>query len=289
MLGSRRVSIERRLLRPLAPATIALALIATVVFSGSRSGLLGVAAVLVAQAALASHASRRGRRAVIAALVLLAGAAVAGLVLFEHDYGYCQLRNVHQHPNDFCTCSSPDHPAQRLYAAARRILYTTRYHYKAQNVTLQGRHADRSVIVGSSAWSRQDLEYMAGLDVTQKGEHFVIMRSEWPHKGMHIAIAYAQQEGIPVRLVSSAHPAGMYQAFARAQGFLFFPQWREPSGRVAVEALLMGCRVLHNDDVGHTHEPWFGTMDRDALFTFLHSQRVKFARLVTTLITEPAV
>ena len=42
----------------------------------------------------------------------------------------------------------------------------------------------------------------------------------------------------------------------RAKNFVFLPRWPEPQGRVVVEAALMGCNLIVNDNVGATTFPF---------------------------------
>jgi len=48
----------------------------------------------------------------------------------------------------------------------------------------------------------------------------------------------------------------MYRLYSKAESLIHLPRWKEPFGRIIMEAYLSGCHIIHNDNVGALSYDW---------------------------------
>jgi glycosyltransferase involved in cell wall biosynthesis len=61
-----------------------------------------------------------------------------------------------------------------------------------------------------------------------------------------------------------------------AEGFVYLPVGGDTCPRMVIEAKLLGCQLVLNDNVQHKSEEWFDTDDLDSIKTYLFSSRQIF-------------
>lgn len=78
-----------------------------------------------------------------------------------------------------------------------------------------------------------------------------------PSKGRLVAEAYATSKGWPFKALFDAPRADVLDAMAEARWFIHLPLWFESEARSVIEAVLSGCEVVANRNVGLTScERW---------------------------------
>jgi hypothetical protein len=110
-----------------------------------------------------------------------------------------------------------------------------------------------------------------------------------PHriKGFRAALRYCEARGIAPDGIRGLSPEQVLQHFAEHERFVYLPIGPEWAGRMVVEARVLGCEVVVNDNVGVAGEAFWGG-DRTAALDFLAGGPRRFWTLVEALLDEPA-
>jgi hypothetical protein len=78
-----------------------------------------------------------------------------------------------------------------------------------------------------------------------------------PRKGPLAAKVWAAEQDIPLVMLSTAPRAEVLETMSRAEYFVHLPRALESESRATIEAVLSGCTVVANDNVGLTSlERW---------------------------------
>ena len=67
----------------------------------------------------------------------------------------------------------------------------------------------------------------------------------------------AKESDIPYKLVGGLSYNDMLNTLARSKGLIFYPRGGDTCPRIVIEAHLMGCELMLNDNVLHKDEEWF--------------------------------
>jgi hypothetical protein len=76
-----------------------------------------------------------------------------------------------------------------------------------------------------------------------------------PQKGPDEAKAWADEQGIPLVMMTDKPRAEVLETMSRAKHFVFLPNGFDSESRVIIEAVLSGCEVHTNDLAGITSVP----------------------------------
>lgn len=103
----------------------------------------------------------------------------------------------------------------------------------------------------ASAWVTAPLDIS---EITQKPkESFALWAARMhPQKGPVEAQAWADQQGIPLVMMTDKPRSEVLETMSRAKDFVFLPNGFDAEPRAVIEAVLSGCQVHTNDLAGIT-------------------------------------
>ncbi len=106
----------------------------------------------------------------------------------------------------------------------------------------------------SSTWVTAPLDIT---EITQKPkESFALWAARMhPQKGPVEAQAWADQQGIPLVMMTDKPRAEVLETMSRAKHFVFLPNGFDAEPRAVIEAVLSGCQVHTNELAGITSVP----------------------------------
>ena len=212
-------------------------------------------------------------------------------ILFEHDMRICRYDGdflrarkepVHYY---FKKCICPHIDLRKLYRNSLGTIFLTKKQYNVyrQNPFFRVQNVE---ILGCSAFDGNFLK-RAGNTGARRGKRsgWAVFYSPHPVKGTRQSEAYCSDRGIiPVRIFDMM-PDDVYSVFENSEQFVYLPAGIEWAGRMPVEARLLGCKVVVNENVGVTGEPWW-EMDDAAALNFVRDTPARFWRLVEHLLNE---
>lgn len=198
-------------------------------------------------------------------------------VKYEHDYGFCQLRNVYCFVNkDVGNCCNPNRykAYSKLHANALLNVFLSELHYKIFR-NEYGACVDKHLIFPSpidveniedSAEKEDIVTFVGDLSFKKGGENLIEYAQENPNKKIQVFGEYQLQKERTenVLIKGKRSNAEVLKALSKSKYFFFKPVWLEPFGRVAAEAFLSGCKMLVNDRVGALTYDYFPKDKADA-------------------------
>ena len=184
--------------------------------------------------------------------------------ILEYDYKYCRYRSPEKHEEEENAC---DCEKEQLAKAVTMFMS----HSKAMfwmSKKQQDRYLEKfdflkkaNNIVLNSMFSEQILNYITSLEITKKTNKYLILNSTSWIKGTNDAIIYAEENNLEYELVWGLDYKEVLQKLALSKGIIFFPKGGDTCPRFTIEAKLLACELIMNDNVQHRDEKWFETIE----------------------------
>tara|TARA_B100000073_G_scaffold300187_1_gene266482 strand:+ start:1088 stop:2695 length:1608 start_codon:yes stop_codon:yes gene_type:complete len=188
--------------------------------------------------------------------------------VIEYDYKYCSYRLPEKHIKSEGHCNCEESTLGKVVSvffanakdlwfmsASQRDVYYDKFPFlKNQNV-----------YVLSSVFNKSTLDFIKNLDCNNKNDTWLIQKSDSWVKGTEDCIKYANDNNLKYELFSGIEYAEMLKKFSQYKGFIFLPAGHDTCPRTVIEAKLLGCDLILNDNVQHKDEEWFSKDDTVAL------------------------
>ena len=210
-------------------------------------------------------------------------------IAFEHDLRLCRWRgnfpmSIDPAHRRFQRCWCPHPESRALFARAAGVIFLTAFQeriYRNNPFFACG----PSRVLGSSLFEVASLERAQRRSGAERAGTCVF---ESPHriKGFQQAVGYCRERGIEPARIRGLVPDDVLSLFAGSERFVYLPIGPEWAGRMVVEARLLGCEVVLNDNVGVSGEPFWGG-SRELAFDFVADGPQRFWRLVEELLITP--
>jgi len=181
--------------------------------------------------------------------------------VLEYDYKFCKYRSPGKHIESEGQCDCHQSRNGKLislfYNSAKELFWMSTKQaeaYRDRFPFLRGK-------VLSSAFSDKTLDYIQSLDTSNKDDNWIILNSNSWIKGVDESIALAEAEGLKYELVWGLPHHDLLKKLAKSKGLIFLPKAGDTCPRLVIEAKMLGCELILNDNVQHKDEDWFKTKD----------------------------
>ena len=183
--------------------------------------------------------------------------------IIEYDYKFCQFRSIKKHIKHENKCECEKGVIGKLIASFFAKSKMNFWMSKKQLEVYQERFPflDSNNTILSSVFSSSTLEYLKKLDTSNKNEKWIILKSPSWIKGTEDAISYAEDKNLDYELVWGLEHKYLLQKLASSKGLIFLPRGRDTCPRLVLEAKILNCELILNDDVQHKDEQWFTSKD----------------------------
>jgi len=182
--------------------------------------------------------------------------------VLEYDYKFCNYRSVEKHKvatGHDCNCADQmiGKYVSAFYYGADHIFWMSegqrdRYHKHFPHLV------KRKQTVLSSVFEQ---EFFNVVDVMKNSKDersgWLVLGSESWIKGREEAIEWCKKHNKQFEVVWNIPYADMLSKFAEAEGFVYLPRGGDTCPRMVIEAKLLGCDVVVNDNVQHSNEKWW--------------------------------
>jgi hypothetical protein len=200
--------------------------------------------------------------------------------VIEYDYKFCKLRLPEKHKsfNEECKCEQDFqgklislfyNSAKSLWFMSKKQMdiYTNKFPFLKKE----------STEVLSSIFDKETLNLMDHLTNKNKDRKdvWLIQSSNSWVKGTQNTIEYAKTNNLNFEVFQGLTYTEMLEKFSNSKGFLFLPNGEDTCPRTVIEAKLLGCELILNDNVQHKDELWFSG-DRQACVDYLSSRAEYF-------------
>jgi hypothetical protein len=203
--------------------------------------------------------------------------------IIEYDYKICKYRSKEKHTLVEGSCNCHETPYGKLIHLFFRNSnmnwfmseYQRQVYLDSKSVTLE-----KSKVL-SSIFSRQTLDLIDEIrqeNTTKTNKKYIILNSASWIKGTQDAIAYANKESLEYELVSGLSYNDMLDKIGSSYGLIFLPKASDTCPRIVIEAKLLGCDLVLNENVSHKNEKWFSTNNLDEIKQYLESRVSYFWR-----------
>jgi len=198
--------------------------------------------------------------------------------IIEYDYKFCKERLPEKHISidGKCDCETT-HRGKMVsifMAKAKNIFFMSKkQEEKYCDVFPFLKDANSKIL--SSVFSTETLKSISSLDVSNKNDKYLIQDSKSWVKGTSDSIDYAKKNGIKYEMFSDLSYKEMLEKFATSRGFICLPRGSDTCPRTAIEAKMLGCDLVLNDNVQHKDEEWFSG-SKDITYKYMKSRSDSF-------------
>ena len=110
--------------------------------------------------------------------------------------------------------------------------------------------------------------------MSKKNDKWIILNSPSWIKGAEDAVEYAKKNNLEYELVWGLKYEDLLEKLANSRGLIFFPKAGDTCPRMVIEAKLLGCELVLNDNVQHKDEEWFST--KESVYEYLSTRPTVF-------------
>jgi len=184
--------------------------------------------------------------------------------VLEYDYKFCRYRSPEKHVTEEGACDCENGPMAK--ATTMFLMHAKAMWWMSHNQMQKYldkfeflKKANNRVL--SSIFCEQTLNYITSLEYSKKNNKYLILNSNSWIKGTNDAVLYAKQNDLEYELVWGLEYKELLQKLAVSKGIIFLPKGGDTCPRFTIEAKLLDCDLILNDNVQHRDEEWFATRE----------------------------
>ena len=201
----------------------------------------------------------------------------------EYDYKYCRYRSPEKHmaaENSPCDCQNQmsGKIVSAFYYAANSIWWMSQKQMEKYHTMFPFLARVKNVVLSSVFSERFFIKAAEILETTKETQRkgWVIVGSTSWIKGVDQAKQYCEKEGLEYEVVWDLPYDDMLKKFASSEGLVFLPLGSDTCPRTTIEAKVLGCDLVLNENVQHASEEWFATTDNNKMMSHLYEARSRF-------------
>ena len=182
--------------------------------------------------------------------------------ILEYDYKYCIHRSPEKHISISGECSCSNERRGKIVSiflnAAKATWWMSENQMKHYQSMFPFLKNEKNRVL-SSVFSEKTLDYIDSLECENKNNKWIILNSPSWIKGAKEAVDYAKENNLEYELVWGLDYLELLKKLAESKGTIFFPKAGDTCPRMIIEAKLLDCELILNDNVQHKDESWFET------------------------------
>jgi glycosyltransferase involved in cell wall biosynthesis len=189
--------------------------------------------------------------------------------VLEYDYKFCLHRSIEKHKHETgqeCDCHKRQlgQMVAGFYQAADAIFWMSeqqRARYTERFPNLLG-HRNSHVL--SSVFDSRFFEKINQLkSKTVDRSGWIVLGSQSWIKGYEDAVKWCEDNGKKFQSYWDVPYEELLDVMSRSEGFVYLPRGGDTCPRMVIEAKLLGCEVVTNDNVQHAAEKWWNANPDD--------------------------
>lgn len=182
--------------------------------------------------------------------------------ILEYDYKFCNYRSIEKHKlarGQDCDCAEQNigKYVSAFYYAADHLFWMSegqrdRYHEYFPNLK------SRKQSVLSSVFDQDFfnvIDFMKKTTTERKG--WIVLGSDSWIKGKEDAIKWCEENNKSYEVVWNMSYEDVLSTLASSEGFVYLPRGGDTCPRMVIEAKLLGCEIVVNQNVQHSNEKWW--------------------------------
>ena len=210
--------------------------------------------------------------------------------IIEYDYKFCMYRSIEKHQAETgteCDCDSQLHGKMisALFHGAQSIWWMSEQQERRYLKRFPFLEKNQRIVL-SSVFDDKFFAY-ANLVNGEKYEAperkgWIVLGSESWIKGANDAEQYCKDNNLEYEVVWGIPYNEMLIKLSTAKGFVYLPKGGDTCPRMVIEAKVLGCEVVLNENVQHKDEEWFTGPSIDML-SYLYAARERFWRAIKNI------
>lgn len=181
--------------------------------------------------------------------------------LIEYDYKFCKYRSTMKHKaieGRDCDCAQTLEGKinSAFYGYAEKIWFMSENQRQVFLSFVRTIKPDKTEVL-SSVFSSGDLRFMSNIKDNEKNDNFLILGSDSWIKGTKECIVFAEENNLSYEVISGMPYHELLIKMSTSRGLIFRPLGLDTCPRIVIEAKLLGCELILNDNVQHKDEEWF--------------------------------
>lgn len=180
--------------------------------------------------------------------------------LIEYDYKYCKYRSTEKHIAAEGSCKCENENQGKLIS---EFMYTANciwYMSEAQKEFYELKFPllkKKNTYVCSSVFKKESLVEMSKLRLNEKSETWIVLGSDSWVKGKDEAIKHCESNNKKYEVVWGIEYSQLLDKLSKSKGLVYLPSGKDTCPRLTIEAKLLNCEIVLNENVQQYKEPWF--------------------------------
>jgi len=202
-------------------------------------------------------------------------------VIFEHDHKYIKSNN----PSLYKNFLAPESQIQnkQFFKNAIAVICQSKKHAEVVQKNLL---LDNVVNSAGNIWTQEQIEILEKNIDAKKTVEFAVLNSQNKNKGMPAAVDFCVNNNLPFEYLNSAPFPKYMESISKVKHLVFFPQWLESYSRLAIEARILGCKLVTNNLLGAASEDYFSLKGRDLLEKIKQNNNTIIERWINLIDTK---
>jgi len=220
--------------------------------------------------------------------------------ILEYDYKFCRYRSIELHKISEqidCDCDNSEygklisaffHGARTVFwmSEKQRDRYFSRFPFMKEDTGSS--HLVLSSIFDDRFFAKIKLLREKYSD-TKNSSYIVLNSSSWI-KGTEDCIAYCKDHDLEYELVAGLSHDELLEKLAQSKGLVFLPKGGDTCPRIVLEAQLLNCDLILNENVQHKNEFPFCENNLEDIEIYLYGRREVFwNRVLSDTNWEPNI
>lgn len=203
--------------------------------------------------------------------------------IIEYDYKFCKYRSLEKHKEIEgieCNCYNEINGkvVSSFFYGAKSLFWMSERQMEIHHKTFPFLE-ERENMVLSSVFDDEffvKIKFLREKYRDKKEDYYIIQDSPSWIKGTKEAEDYCLKNNIKYKKIGGLSYNLMLEEFAKAKGFVFLPPGSDTAPRTTIEAKLLNCELILNENVQHHSEEWFKSNDLLDTESYLYTSRQRF-------------
>tara|TARA_R110002049_G_scaffold210128_1_gene380985 strand:- start:220 stop:777 length:558 start_codon:yes stop_codon:yes gene_type:complete len=156
-----------------------------------------------------------------------------------------------------CECSNHKENKINLafYGYAKKIWFMSNIQ---KNIFLEKVHTikEEKTETLNSVFSSGDLRFIDSIKNNEKDDTYLIVKTQSWVKGFDNCVKYATTNNLKHEIVTNLPYHELLIKLSTSRGLIFLPDGADTCPRLVMEAQMLGCEVITNNNVQHKDEHW---------------------------------
>jgi len=189
--------------------------------------------------------------------------------VLEYDYKFCLHRSIEKHKHETgqeCDCHKRQlgQMVAGFYQAADAIFWMSEQQRARYTERFPNMLGHRNSHVLSSVFDSRFFDKIEQLkSKTADRSGWIVLGSKSWIKGYEDAVKWCEDNGKKFQSYWDVPYEELLDIMSRSEGFVYLPRGGDTCPRMVIEAKLLGCEVVTNDNVQHASEKWWNANPDD--------------------------